>query len=151
MSQTSARRPRVLVLFGGRSGEHPISAVTAGGVLRAIDRTRYDVLAVGITRDGRWVLADDDPDRWAITDGRLPEVTNGSVRVLLPQAAGERAVQALRGSVAEAMGDVDVVFPLLIRSSRHAFSPRIVTVEYEQLCYLNFKCRISEVTWKPSP
>jgi len=113
MSQTSARRPRVLVLFGGRSGEHPISAVTAGGVLRAIDRTRYDVLAVGITRDGRWVLADDDPDRWAITDGRLPEVTNGSVRVLLPQAAGERAVQALRGSVAEAMGDVDVVFPLL--------------------------------------
>lgn len=113
MSQTTARRPRVLVLFGGRSGEHPISAVTAGGVLRAIDRTRYDVLAVGITRDGRWVLADDDPDRWAITDGRLPEVTNGSARVLLPQAAGDRSVQALNGSVAEAMGDVDVVFPLL--------------------------------------
>ncbi len=113
MSETPARRPRVLVLFGGRSGEHPISAVTAGGVLRAIDRSRYDVLAVGITRDGRWVLADDDPDRWAITDGRLPEVTDGSVRVLLPQAAGDRAVQALRGSVAEALGDVDVVFPLL--------------------------------------
>ncbi|HEY0117700.1 MAG TPA: D-alanine--D-alanine ligase family protein [Cellulomonas sp.] len=113
MSQTQERRPRVLVLFGGRSGEHPISAVTAGGVLRAIDRSRYDVLAVGITRDGRWVLADDNPDSWAITDGKLPEVTDGSVRVLLPQAAGDRAVQALRGSVAEALGDVDVVFPLL--------------------------------------
>lgn len=113
MSQTPARRPRVLVLFGGRSGEHPISAVTAGGVLGAIDRSRYDVLAVGITRDGRWVPTDDDPDRWAITDGKLPEVTDGTVRVLLPQAAGERGVQALRGTVAEAMGDVDVVFPLL--------------------------------------
>ncbi len=113
MSETQARRPRVLVLFGGRSGEHPISAVTAGGVLQAIDRSRYDVLAVGITRDGRWVLADDDPAHWAITDGRLPEVTDGSVRVLLPQAAGDRAVQALHGAVAEALGDVDVVFPLL--------------------------------------
>lgn len=113
MSQTPSRRPRVLVLFGGRSGEHPISAVTAGGVLRAIDRSRYDVLAVGITRDGRWVLADDDPDHWAITDGRLPEVTDGTMRVLLPQAAGDREVQVLDGAVAEAMGSVDVVFPLL--------------------------------------
>jgi D-alanine-D-alanine ligase len=114
MSQPPAsHRPRVLVLFGGRSGEHPISAVTAGGVLRAIDRSRYDVLAVGITRDGHWVLADDDPDRWAITDGRLPEVTDGSVRVLLPQAADDRSVQALRGSAAQGLGDVDVVFPLL--------------------------------------
>jgi len=106
-------RPRVMVLFGGRSGEHGISCVTAGGVLRAIDRDRYDVVAVGITRDGRWVLAGDDPDRWAITDGRLPEVTNGAARVLLPQAVGDRQVQALRGGVAEIVGAVDVVFPLL--------------------------------------
>ena len=113
MSQTASPRPRVLVLFGGRSGEHPISAVTAGGVLRAIDRSRYDVLAVGITREGRWVLADDDPDRWAITDGKLPEVNDSSARVLLPQAAGDRAVQVLHGPVAQALGDVDVVFPLL--------------------------------------
>ncbi len=106
-------RPRVLVLFGGRSGEHPISAVTAGGVLRAIDRERYDVLAVGITRDGHWVLADDDPDHWAITDGKLPEVTDGSVRVLLPEAVDERQVTVIRGTVAEALGTVEVVFPLL--------------------------------------
>jgi len=68
------RRPRVMVLFGGRSGEHAISCATAGGVLRAVDRERYDVLAVGITPAGRWVLAEDDPDRWAITGGRLPQV-----------------------------------------------------------------------------
>ena len=114
MSATPApHRPRVMVLFGGRSGEHPISCVTAGGVLRAIDRDRYDVLAVGITRDGRWVPVDDDPDRWTITDGRLPEVTDAPARVLLPQAVDDRELQVLRGGVAEALGTVDVVFPLL--------------------------------------
>ncbi|NLF04432.1 MAG: D-alanine--D-alanine ligase [Actinomycetales bacterium] len=84
-------RPRVLVLFGGVSGEHSISCVTAGGVLRAIDRERYDVLAVGITRSGRWVEVSDDPDRWAIVDGVLPEVEDIPGRVILPQA-GDRAV-----------------------------------------------------------
>ena len=114
MSATPApHRPRVMVLFGGRSGEHPVSCVTAGGVLRAIDRDRYDVLAVGITRDGRWVPVDDDPERWAITDGRLPEVTDAPARVLLPQAVDDRELQVLRGGVAEALGTVDVVFPLL--------------------------------------
>src|SRR5690606_5509424 len=84
-------RPRVLVLFGGVSGEHSISCVTAGGVLRAIDRERYDVLAVGITRTGRWVEVSDDPDRWAIVDGVLPEVADIAGRVILRQA-GDPAV-----------------------------------------------------------
>ncbi|GEL95115.1 D-alanine--D-alanine ligase [Cellulomonas composti] len=103
-----------MVLFGGRSGEHGISCATAGGVLRAIDRDRYDVLAVGITPTGRWVLADDDPDRWAIRDGRLPVVEDTLTHVLLPQDAGERAVRVIEpGEVPRPLGDVDVVFPLL--------------------------------------
>ncbi len=107
-------RPRVMVLFGGRSGEHSISCATAGGVLRAIDRDRYDVLAVGITPSGRWVLADDDPDRWAITDGRLPQVEDTATHVLLPQATDDRDVQVLeRGLLPRTVGEVDVVFPLL--------------------------------------
>ncbi len=108
------RRPRVMVLFGGRSGEHPISCATAGGVLRAIDRDRYDVVAVGVTPAGRWVLVDDDPDVWGIIDGRLPEVLDSPERVLLPASADERAVQTIRdGEVAAALGEIDVVFPLL--------------------------------------
>ena len=67
-------RPRVMVLFGGRSGEHAISCATAAGVLRAIDRERWDPVPVGITRQGQWVVAADDPAAWEITDGRLPEV-----------------------------------------------------------------------------
>jgi D-alanine-D-alanine ligase len=108
------RRPRVMVLFGGRSGEHAISCATAGGVLRAIDRDRYDVVAVGITRAGQWVLADDDPDHWAIRDGRLPQVEDTSTHVLLPQGTADREVQVLRdGRLESPLEAVDVVFPLL--------------------------------------
>ena len=103
-----------MVLFGGRSGEHAISCATAGGVLRAIDRDRYDVLAVGITPAGRWVLADDDPERWAITDGHLPQVEDTAAHVLLPQAVDDRDVQVLEaGQLPRVLGEVDVVFPLL--------------------------------------
>lgn len=103
-----------MVLFGGRSGEHAISCATAGGVLAAVDRTRYDVVAVGITREGQWVLADDDPARWAITDGRLPEVLDTASRVVLPQGTVDRDVQVVeRGQVARTLGAVDVVLPLL--------------------------------------
>src|SRR5262245_6621930 len=55
-------RLRVAVVFGGRSSEHAISCVSAGSVLRALDREAYDVVPVGITTDGRWVLAPDDPE-----------------------------------------------------------------------------------------
>ncbi|NMR21188.1 D-alanine--D-alanine ligase family protein [Cellulomonas fimi] len=107
-------RPRVLLLFGGRSGEHAISCATAGGVLRAIDRTRYDVVPVGITPQGRWVLVSDDPDCWSIVDGRLPEVEDGPQQVLLPQSAEDRELQVLEpGTLPAAIGAVDVVFPLL--------------------------------------
>jgi D-alanine-D-alanine ligase len=52
-------RIRLVVLFGGQSAEHDVSCVTAAHVLRAVDRTRYDIVAVGIDRDGRWWRADD--------------------------------------------------------------------------------------------
>jgi D-alanine-D-alanine ligase len=59
-----ARKPRVLVLFGGRSSEHSVSCVTAAGVLEAIDRSRYDVVPVGITKSGQWSLVSADPSPW---------------------------------------------------------------------------------------
>src|SRR6478736_9353082 len=111
---SDSSRPRVLVLFGGRSSEHAISCATAGAVLRAIDRERYDVLPIGITPQGRWVRVADDPDRWAIVDGRLPEVEATPEQVLLPQEAGSRELRVIEaGSPATAIGEVDVVLPLL--------------------------------------
>jgi D-alanine-D-alanine ligase len=109
-----ARKTRVLLLFGGRSGEHVISCATAGGVMRAIDRERYEVVPVGITRSGQWVLAADEPERWEITPGRLPEVTATGGEVLLPLAVGQRELRVLEpGRFPRELGEVDVVFPLL--------------------------------------
>jgi D-alanine-D-alanine ligase len=54
-----AERIRLIVLFGGRSAEHEVSCVTAVSVLRALDPARYEVQPVGITPEGRWVLAEE--------------------------------------------------------------------------------------------
>jgi D-alanine-D-alanine ligase len=107
-------RTRVLILFGGRSGEHPISCATAGGVLRAIDRTRYDVVPVGITRRGRWVPAEDDPQRWSLDRGELPEVPELPVQVVLPRDADDRELRVVDADGAiRSLGRVDVVLPLV--------------------------------------
>ena len=108
------RRPRVAVVFGGRSSEHAISCVTAAGVLRALDREAYDVVPVGIATDGRWVLAADDPARLEITDGRLPEVDGSGAGVVVPTSSVDRSLVVLEpGRLPETLGQVDVVFPLL--------------------------------------
>src|SRR5690625_7606627 len=92
---------RVPVLVGGRSDEPPISCATAAGVLTAIDRDRYDVLPIGITRSGEWVGAADEPDRWRITDGQVPEVTGSDTpRLMLPMGeAGQDLVAYQPGTV----------------------------------------------------
>ncbi len=66
---------RVAVVFGGRSNEHAISCVSAGSILRNLDPQRFEVVAVGITPEGSWVLTDGDPDALAITNRQLPEVS----------------------------------------------------------------------------
>jgi D-alanine-D-alanine ligase len=92
--------------------------VTAGAVLRAIDRTKYDVLPIGITTDGRWALTADEPDRMAIADRRTPSVdqladsTEGGV-VLSVDPANREVVYSEPGAVPKALGEVDVVFPVL--------------------------------------
>ena len=55
-------RIRVAVVFGGRSNEHAISCVSAGSILRNLDPERFEVVAIGITPEGSWVLTDGDPD-----------------------------------------------------------------------------------------
>lgn len=67
----------ILILFGGRSGEYEVSLVSAAAVLNNIDRTKYDVITVGITRDGRWLLFDGSADdirsgAWASSDSLVP-------------------------------------------------------------------------------
>ena len=92
-------RVRVAVVYGGRSSEHAISCVSAGSILRHLDPLRFEVIPVGITRDGSWLREDSDPSQLAISDGRLPEVS-GHTDTPLALAA-------------EILATVDVVFPIL--------------------------------------
>ncbi|KOG66413.1 D-alanine--D-alanine ligase [Streptomyces griseoflavus] len=117
-SQTPPQKPRVAVVFGGRSSEHAVSVVTAGAVLSAIDREKYDVLPIGITAEGRWALTADDPARMVITDRKLPsvaelaETAEGAVQLPADPTSRE-VVYSEPGSVPKALGGVDVVFPVL--------------------------------------
>ncbi|SNY13661.1 D-alanine-D-alanine ligase [Paractinoplanes atraurantiacus] len=98
-------------MFGGRSTEHAISCVSAGAILGALDPDQYEVVPVGITRDGQWVLAGDDPSALAITDRKLPEITSASgASVVL--AESELIVRDPVDGVSSLAG-VDVVFPVL--------------------------------------
>ncbi|MDN5761126.1 MAG: D-alanine--D-alanine ligase [Microlunatus sp.] len=129
-------RQRVAVVFGGTSSEHAVSCLTAGSVLAAIDRERYDVVAIGITRTGRWVVVPDDLyDRLRIVDGSLPEISEDlldaiwvrtatgtdlvipsdevpSVDTSLDSTTGDEPPSATRPPLAR-LGAIDVAFALL--------------------------------------
>jgi len=108
------RKPTVAIVFGGRSSEHAVSCATAAGVMRAIDRDVYDVLPIGITKDGSWVLASDDPGALELSPGHVPEVDGSGSAVLVPLSITERSLRVLEpGVLPRALGEVDVVFPLL--------------------------------------
>ena len=112
---TDRGRVRVAVVFGGRSNEHAISCVSAGSILRNLDPERFEVVAVGITPDGSWVLTDGDPEALAITNRQLPGVSSESGTELALAADPRRAGQlvSLSPGGAEVLASVDVVFPVL--------------------------------------
>ncbi len=108
------RRTRVALVFGGRSSEHAVSCATAASVLEALDRDRYDVVPVGIARDGHWVLAPDDPEAFRLAPGHVPEVDTSGASVLVPTSATDRTLVVHEaGQPPRTLGEVDVVFPLL--------------------------------------
>ena len=82
-------------------------------MLRAIDRERFRVIPVGITRDGAFVLEDDDPAKFSLDPGHLPEVVDNGTRILWPESARSRELRVRDGEGERSLGDVDVVFPIL--------------------------------------
>jgi D-alanine-D-alanine ligase len=122
-----AKKLRVGVLFGGRSGEHEVSLLSAASILQAIDRKRFEVVPIGITKDGHWVAAGDargllEGDESAVAR-RLragdPEATPGAkllhegIPTLLAPEPAETGLALTPGSVRPAAANLDVVFPVL--------------------------------------
>jgi D-alanine-D-alanine ligase len=110
-----SRRPRVAVVFGGRSSEHAISCITAGAVMDAIDPEKYEVVPVGIARDGRWVLESADTAHLRMSAaGELPSVDgNRAALALLREESHADLVVTEAAQPPRTLGEVDVVFPLL--------------------------------------
>lgn len=132
------KKIRVGILFGGRSGEHEVSLLSAASVLNAIDKTKYEVVPIGITKDGRWLTAEHaerllrgDADEGAHTPQTSlragdPEATLGAAvlatgeSVLVPPEPSRRGVGLspfqtdanLRRASDRAI-NVDVIFPVL--------------------------------------
>lgn len=111
---STGAKPRVAVLFGGRSSEHAVSCVTAAGVLGAINKDKYEVIPIGIAKSGQWVLASGDTAHWSLSASSLPEVPPSSETVTLAEIGGEhQLIVAAPNEVPKELGTVDVVFPLL--------------------------------------
>jgi D-alanine-D-alanine ligase len=85
------KKLRVGILFGGRSGEHEVSLLSAASVFKAIDRSRFDVVPIGITKAGHWVTAADAQRLLAGEDARS---TQGHLRAGDPDATPGAAVLA---------------------------------------------------------
>ena len=124
------KKLRVGILFGGRSGEHEVSLLSAASVLQAIDKKKYDVQLIGITKDGRWLTASDAAHLLPMSGGEAhhlragdPDATAGAallehgqevtVSPVPAQAEqSENSLATLRASAEKSLG-VDVIFPVL--------------------------------------
>lgn len=82
-------------------------------MLRAIDRERFDVIPIGITRDGAFILEQDDPDRFSLRREHLPEVVDNGTRIVWPDSALSRELKVVDADGVRSLGDIDVVFPIL--------------------------------------
>jgi len=106
-------RIRVAVVYGGRSSEHGISVVSAGSVIAALDPERYEVVPIGITPAGGWVLTEGEPATMRIIDRQVPEVDKGTAVALPGDPTAPGLVVLDPGAGTQVLAGVDVVFPVL--------------------------------------
>jgi D-alanine-D-alanine ligase len=99
-----ARKLRVGVLFGGRSGEHEVSLASAASIIRGLDPQKYEAVPIGITKEGHWLIGEG-------AQKMLPEVLRTGQRVVMSADPTESALMLIDGS---ARGQkLDVVFPVI--------------------------------------
>src|SRR5215213_6386820 len=115
-----ADKIRIGVLFGGQSGEHEVSLVSAGAVMDALDRTKYEIVPIGITKQGRWITGDSAlPALQALADPKLlpsrPRTENQEPRtgVLVTHESVIDASGLAEGSRSSVLGSIGVIFPVL--------------------------------------
>ena len=87
------KKLRVGVVFGGESGEHEVSLAGAASMMAAIDRERFELVPIGITRDGRWLVGG-DPLRALAREAAAKALGEGGTDASVKQALAVRAGDA---------------------------------------------------------
>ncbi|WP_317369076.1 D-alanine--D-alanine ligase family protein [Bifidobacterium pullorum] len=107
-------KKRIVVLYGGKADEHPISCISTAGVLKAMDTERFEPIPVGITKSGQWIVNGEDPRGWDLSGDALPEVkvTPESRPVLLDVSRGCDGF-LVGGDTVGSLGHIDAVLPVL--------------------------------------
>src|SRR5580698_5158168 len=100
------KKLRIGVLFGGRSGEHEVSLVSAASVIRALDPAKYEAGPIGITKEGQWLVGEG-------AQNMLPDVLKRGHRVMLPGDPTSGALVHMGPTDSRPNLKVDVVFPVL--------------------------------------
>src|SRR6202789_438682 len=103
---TSAKRLRVGILFGGRSGEHEVSLASAASVIQALNPEKYEAVPIGIAKDGRWLVGGGALKL-------LADVLKSGDRVVLPPDPTAGSLVPLGGGSGQSSVSVDVIFPVL--------------------------------------
>lgn len=102
---TSNKKIRVAVLFGGRSGEHEVSLVSATSVIENIDKEKYEVIPIGITKQGKWISGPDSMK--LLKSNQAPDKSNALI------APEPRDLSADMKDTMNNLGQIDAVFPVL--------------------------------------
>lgn len=107
MTDNHNNKLRIAVLFGGRSGEHEVSLMSARSVLSVLDLEKYEVTQVGITHDGRWFTGEN------ALEALEQETTDGLEHAILSPDPSEKGLYVLHGSQYTKLTDIDVFFPVM--------------------------------------
>ncbi len=104
------KRLRVGVIFGGKSAEHEVSLNSAQNVMRALDKNKYEVVPIGISKEGQWLLRGDPLAVLTGGQASLPKLLGSGYHIVDDLSTGREVIP---GSHAASLPDVDVVFPVL--------------------------------------
>lgn len=105
------KKIRVAILFGGRSAEHEVSLMSAQNVINAIDQKKYDVLLIGIDKNGRWLL--ESHENYLLHAENPKEIQLDSNKEAVAIIPDESTKELINLSDRKNAGEIDVVFPLL--------------------------------------
>ncbi len=108
-------KKRIVVMYGGKADEHSISCISAAGVLRALDASKFEAVTIGITKAGQWIVDGEDPRGWNMSEG-MPTVekVEGAQDVVLDVALGKDGFFAREpDGTLRPLGHVDAVLPVL--------------------------------------